>query len=129
MAAAKNMQPIPVYNSLSAASAEMSKRPKRMGCLKHKAVQVTNWIRVTVGLPPFDPSMFRNGTVAHQITTINMVPIQLGQTTSHRGHQHSPNHGFKYRVKHHSQAFIDRLTIALMMLGPWEGRAVAFVLG
>ena len=44
----------------------------------------------------------------------------------HRHHKHGKHH------KHHrcgKAAFLKRLSFALMTLGPWEGRAVAFVLG
>ncbi len=57
----------------------------------------------------------------------------------HDGNQppHPPHHPHKHHKhgKHHKHhkcrkaPFFRRLTIALMTLGPWEGRAVAFVLG
>ncbi|KAF8634284.1 hypothetical protein AX17_004239 [Amanita inopinata Kibby_2008] len=43
-----------------------------------------------------------------------------------RHHKHHKYHGLKL-YKHSS--FLKRLNAALMSLGPWEGRAIAFVLG
>ncbi|KAF9814075.1 hypothetical protein IEO21_05315 [Rhodonia placenta] len=37
--------------------------------------------------------------------------------------------GRRMRFRHHRGPFLRRLHFALMALGPWEGRAVAFVLG
>jgi hypothetical protein len=38
-------------------------------------------------------------------------------------------HGGHFRHMHHHGSFLRRIHRALMSLGPWEGRAVAFVLG
>ncbi|KAJ3778454.1 hypothetical protein FB446DRAFT_713595 [Lentinula raphanica] len=43
----------------------------------------------------------------------------------HRHHHHSKFHGHF----HPRSSFVRRLHFAIMTLGPWEGRAVAFVLG
>jgi len=45
-----------------------------------------------------------------------------------RHHGHHRHHHFKGHFHHH-QSFFSRVHFALMTLGPWEGRAVAFVLG
>ncbi|THU92167.1 hypothetical protein K435DRAFT_672673 [Dendrothele bispora CBS 962.96] len=34
-----------------------------------------------------------------------------------------------FHHKFHRASFLQRLHVALMTLGPWEGRAIAFVLG
>ncbi|GJJ06520.1 hypothetical protein Clacol_000712 [Clathrus columnatus] len=117
--ASHKMQSIPVYNSLATATADMNRRPQRKGCLRHKAMQATNWLRVSFGLPPLDELEEKKNFVA---LPIGMVDGKI----PHHGHHH---HGGKFHIKHKSQSFIDRLTRALIMLGPWEGRAVAFVLG
>ncbi|KAI0744362.1 hypothetical protein C8Q80DRAFT_1186474 [Daedaleopsis nitida] len=44
-----------------------------------------------------------------------------------RGHHHAIHHG--HWRGHYGPSFMRRLHLALMSLGPWEGRAVAFVLG
>ncbi|PCH35947.1 hypothetical protein WOLCODRAFT_28229 [Wolfiporia cocos MD-104 SS10] len=41
----------------------------------------------------------------------------------------SEQDGRRMRFRHHRGPFLRRLHFALMALGPWEGRAVAFVLG
>ncbi|KAF8685311.1 hypothetical protein AX14_004048 [Amanita brunnescens Koide BX004] len=43
----------------------------------------------------------------------------------HKHHKHHKHHG----CGHRRAPFLKRLSFALMTLGPWEGRAVAFVLG
>lgn len=45
-----------------------------------------------------------------------------------RFHAHHHHHGPQFRA-HRDESFMMRLHYALMSLGPWEGRAVAFVLG
>jgi hypothetical protein len=54
------------------------------------------------------------GTPTHDFVDLERVPIN---------HAHHFHHG------HHRHSFNDRLNRALMSLGPWEGGAVAFVLG
>ncbi|KAK0213319.1 hypothetical protein DFS33DRAFT_1288149 [Desarmillaria ectypa] len=52
-----------------------------------------------------------------RVKVVNALPVAHG----HHGH---------HRMRLNSQeSFTSRLHYALMMLGPWEGRAVAFVLG
>lgn len=54
------------------------------------------------------------------------IPVEYLENVSaqpvHR-HSHHGHHRFR------DASFVKRLSHALMMLGPWEGRAVAFVLG
>ncbi|KAM6501816.1 hypothetical protein JOM56_001793 [Amanita muscaria] len=49
----------------------------------------------------------------------------------HGHHGHHPHHGHKHHPLRfcRQSPFLRRLTFALMSLGKWEGRAVAFVLG
>jgi len=52
-------------------------------------------------------------------------PISMENVSAQPVHRHSDH-------RHHrlqKASFIERLSHALMLLGPWEGRAVAFVLG
>ena len=46
-----------------------------------------------------------------------ILPVAAGRGGHHHGHHH------------HRMSFLHRVHKALMVLGPWEGRAVAFVLG
>ncbi|KAJ6594668.1 hypothetical protein B0H19DRAFT_1247325 [Mycena capillaripes] len=48
------------------------------------------------------------------------------QVVHHYGHGHGQGHRFHQSGEH---SFLMRVHFALMSLGPWEGRAVAFVLG
>jgi len=50
---------------------------------------------------------------------------QLGRHGRHHGHAHAHGH----HGPHAHMNFFHRITIALASLGPWEGRAVAFVIG
>jgi hypothetical protein len=52
-------------------------------------------------------------------------PIPMENVSAQPVHRHS--HHRHHRLQ--KASFIERLSHALMLLGPWEGRAVAFVLG
>ncbi|KAG6835024.1 hypothetical protein C0991_004316, partial [Blastosporella zonata] len=45
----------------------------------------------------------------------------------HPHHHHGKHMSFRQRLA--KAPFVERLHVALMALGPWEGRSVAFVLG
>ncbi|KAJ6497964.1 hypothetical protein C8R47DRAFT_1041205 [Mycena vitilis] len=73
---------------------------------------------------PFTPVPF--------IGTPNHIHIEgtQGDRQPQRVHHHNHGHG-GHRFHHQSDkhSFLMRVHFALMSLGPWEGRAVAFVLG
>ncbi|KAJ7617983.1 hypothetical protein FB45DRAFT_933054 [Roridomyces roridus] len=48
---------------------------------------------------------------------------------AHVHHEHGHGHGRFHHLKKDDHSFLMRVHFALMSLGPWEGRAVAFVLG
>lgn len=97
------------------------------GGFRRKMFRLTNWLRKTVGLPPIEHP--HRGPHGHH--------------GPHRGHHAPPPHhlhmevpsgdvfhaiaGPHHRVQH--STFGGRLQRALLSLGPWEGRFVAFVLG
>ncbi|KNZ82059.1 hypothetical protein J132_08405 [Termitomyces sp. J132] len=102
---------------------------------RQKAIDFSNAIRKSFGL-----SVIENNPVpAVEEDRVRILPFigtpnsfvemkkdkdgDLYIAQSHHGH----HVGFRQRLAHTS--FIHRLHIALMALGPWEGRAVAFVLG
>jgi len=113
---------------------DKSHRPCRLGRFRVKALKLSNSFRKAVGLPLIEsphsqlhdlpkpapgrvtifgtPTFVPDGKVAHHHHDRPM----------HRIHKHD-------RLYFHNGTFMDRLHIALMALGPWEGRAVAFVLG
>lgn len=115
---------------------------------REKAVKLSNAFRQAVGLPLIESDLKGDTTVHGGV--VRIMPfiggpptiVQLNETGDEgktRGgdrvkvvnalpvaHGHYGHH----RMRMHSQeSFTSRLHYALMMLGPWEGRAVAFVLG
>ncbi|KAJ7860346.1 hypothetical protein B0H13DRAFT_2355664 [Mycena leptocephala] len=55
---------------------------------------------------------------------LHILPMSAMPVAPHRGHHHGQ--GFHHKKQ---ASFLMRVHFALMSLGPWEGRAVAFVLG
>lgn len=56
-------------------------------------------------------------------------PTEEGKMEEHHRVHHHHHAGAMHHWKHHKGAFLQRIHRALMSLGPWEGRAMAFVLG
>ncbi|CAE6415439.1 hypothetical protein ACGC1H_007148 [Rhizoctonia solani] len=83
------------------------------GGMRVKALRMGNRLRVMFGLTPIDPHF-------HGAKKIQVVET-TSQPTRYR-HYHVHDHM-------HEQPFMYRLSHALMTLGPWEGRALSFVLG
>jgi len=109
--------------------------------VKSKALALTNKFRETFGLPliaseshPADVHNEGDGTF--KILPFIGTPMEweqkLDPTPFHPGPgvvHVAPGRGMG-RGRHHFRAsFLHRVHRALMVLGPWEGRAVAFVLG
>ena len=115
--------------------------------MRMKALRITNWLREQVGLPPVIPHPHR-GPHFHGHQPGFEGPHHMGMHDGH--HQLSPPPAFEIRPLkveghlHHrptavalpsqfydfrTSSFMDRLANAIMSLGPWEGRAVAFVIG
>ncbi|KAJ3785934.1 hypothetical protein GGU10DRAFT_312075 [Lentinula aff. detonsa] len=63
-----------------------------------------------------------------QPTSMEEGKGEEGPIHHHRHHMHHKFHGKGARI-HHRSSFMRRLHFAIMTLGPWEGRTVAFVLG
>jgi len=129
----------------------LNSRPGCANKFRNKAVALSNKFRITFGLPPIDPSA---GFVHprpdhhhhHHLPHVEHVTVSLtnGEQSSnpqpaphhgHHGHHGFMHHGHGFhhhthpRQGWHHSSFLNRLTFALMALGKWEGRAVAFVLG
>jgi hypothetical protein len=95
-----------------------------------KAIEISNTFRQALGLPLIETHI-KADTETHD-GLIRILPVSLGGATvtgvgeygsvAHRIHTHHHHHI-------HAQSFLKRVHQALMALGPWEGRAVAFVLG
>jgi len=117
--------------------------------LREKALRFSNAIRHALGLPLIEPDRVRPGEI-HIITLpyhlrppnaaihsvgeldeVNKHPSQPNdEHHPHRGHHgHHGHHGRHGHHHRHHKSFLHRIHKAIMSLGPWEGRAVAFVLG
>jgi hypothetical protein len=113
-----------------------------MGRMKNKAVQLSNKFRIVLGLPKIEEL---NATGIANLPRVRLMhhhqafapePAGIEMTEAHPHHKHHGHdhhrhhrfHGFGLKRLQNSP-FMTRLTVALMALGKWEGRAVAFVLG
>jgi hypothetical protein len=102
-----------------------------MGCgqhLKSKALAMSNRLRQALGLPPIAASPLRSHTPTHSPEgTVNILPFP------HRNGDRDELMRFHVEMMRpmepQHRAFVHRLHHAVNQLGPWEGRAVAFVLG
>jgi len=114
------------------------KRPCMGAKLRQKAVNISNSFRKMFGLPLVEDHA---GPLAHayipvvphkethggeRIQILPFVPTERvnGVQPGHGRPRFHHNHQF-----HREQDFLARVQNAIMSLGPWEGRAVAFVLG
>ncbi|KAF5346764.1 hypothetical protein D9756_010438 [Leucocoprinus leucothites] len=142
-------QPPPFINLTQAGRRPCSKR------IKDKAIQISNAFRHALGLPPIETAHAHPGDNVHggmiQILPFIGTPPAFVEA---RPFTAPPPHakGFQLKIpelrpqnrlehKHHrpchrihqfhqwGNTFMMRVHSALMALGPWEGRAVAFVLG
>ncbi|KAG9099390.1 hypothetical protein FRC06_005311 [Ceratobasidium sp. 370] len=97
----------------------------RMKGMRTKSLQWGNKLRVVLGLPPIEnfqqPSFVVESLVDGNGTVIYRKEIPINRLPTHHRHHMRPLH------RHSS--FMIRLSHALASLGPWEGRAVSFVLG
>jgi hypothetical protein len=118
----------------------LSSPPKKHGCgdLKNKSMDMTNSLRKLLGLetvqpdseyqsPPFIVSEAIRGP-----NTVGRVEVFEESTTTKVATIPHPHH---YRLRPsgaspaYDQNLVQRIHAALVALGPWEARAVAFVLG
>lgn len=120
--------------------------------IKDKAIQISNTFRHAFGLPLIETTQVRPGENVHG-GMIHVLPfvgtpsnfIEAGekshypvksshhkligdQTNIKPHHRHHYHHGHRFH-RWEGNTFTMRVHNALMSLGPWEGRAVAFVLG
>jgi len=109
-------------------NAGRSKKPHRHSCggsLRNKAIIITNTIRKALGMSLIEehPRPIVSGK-ENTDGLVRILPIHFIGTPSEI--EIKEHH---YRMKHHQASFMRRMHHALTALGPWEGRAVAFVLG
>lgn len=118
--------------------------------MREKAVELSNAFRQALGLPlvektpkadqrihgglihimpmPAPPTFVNidaNGNAKTQGGDAVRFEYPVGTSSHHRHH----SHGMRVKEHHQRPSFLKRIHFALMALGPWEGRAVAFVLG
>jgi len=118
--------PLPTDDQIRPISPMMRKGGCRGG-MRSKSMQLGNKLRVILGLPPindFHRSSFVVETIMNadgSVTNERFIPVNTRLPTHHHRHNMRP--------QHHRTPFMIRLSYALASLGPWEGRAVSFVLG
>jgi hypothetical protein len=100
-----------------------------------KAFQLSNSFRKWLGLPVIDKDA-KDAAGAVQVLPLMAIkafgdakPTGINEPHPPPHHPHHHGHHGKHHGKHHDRVFWVRVHNALMALGPWEGRAVAFVLG
>lgn len=126
----------------------------RRGGMRSKAIHLANWLRQKVGMEPIMPhhhfhqhhpffkdERIRMGhrpegihgmhhemhhadgviRITHHLESPDHLPPPHHMMMHHQSHPHHPH------FRPHS--FVGRLMKSLMVLGPWEGRLVAFVFG
>jgi len=111
--------------------------------IKEKAIEISNSFRLALGLPLIEsghpqPGDHIHGGMVHIMPFVGTPPMIIkpaeGKHTVVKNHGHHVGNGHSYRFRAHKfrewgNSFSMRIHNALMALGPWEGRAVAFVLG
>ena len=118
---------------------------RRFNCqMRAKAIAMANWVREKVGLPLIETPPHGHHRHAHIHGKPAFIkPVHSssesdvatsGTVTTPSGHRvtyHQGNWSHDHPRPHHWRpaSFSGRLNKALMTLGPWEGRIVAFVLG
>ncbi|TDL25942.1 hypothetical protein BD410DRAFT_783942, partial [Rickenella mellea] len=93
--------------------------------MRSKAINIANWMRAQLGLPLIETGKLAGPDGAHPrvgVTTItHIIPVVDGPT--------APGGHIRYHKMAQHRNFLGRLHHALMILGPWEGRILAFVIG
>lgn len=125
---------------LTAITFGQSSRPKG-GCrMRMKAIELSNWLREKTGFPLIEPEPefkpLLRAKPDHDVVQIlpHPMPHIVPMTIVHGGHAVTNNGNyvaapFMPHREWRPSTFTGRLNKALVTLGPWEGRAVAFVLG
>jgi len=98
------------------------------GRVRAKAIAISNVFRQALGLPLIEapPRPSTDGDKEMHGGLIRM-PMPFG--TAVQGDEMQMKGPHHHQFKHHKSSFMRRIHHALMALGPWEGRAVAFVIG
>jgi len=110
--------------------------------LRDKAASISIAFKQALGMPVVETAQKSDAPsgMVHILPFIGTPPtvIEEGAPVPDSPHHHPHHHHGKHHGKHHcghrwyhfkDRSFLRRIHFALMALGPWEGRAVAFVLG
>ena len=112
--------------------------------LRQKSLELSNLFRKLFGLPlthamntakPSPPADHEYRILPFVGTPPAIVEAKVDEPHHEQGEGEHPHRHHRHHHKHHrgghkgKKPFIKRLHSALTALGPWEGRAVAFVLG
>lgn len=101
------------------------------GCpMRVKAMAMSNAFRKVVGLPLIEEHPHVMAAVPIEADgLVHILPMPFNGTNE-RGCEMTRRPRWRHHALAHQDAsFMRRIHRALMSLGPWEGRAVAFVLG
>jgi hypothetical protein len=129
-----------INNDISMAMPAENRRPCPGQLMRDKAISISNTFRKALGLPLIETShnlVHTDGDIHGGIVHITPSPFigtpsNLDSPEMGEVHHIVPIHAHHaHHMKHHRHetSFLGRVHHALMALGPWEGRAVAFVLG
>jgi len=125
--------PIPVANMPS----HMHGHSGKPGCaarLRQKATGLAQSIKIAFGFSVHKAAKLEvngktpGGDSLHIVHVASFNGVNVNEPHHHHAH-HRPHHLAMGGLHHERPAFLTRVHYALMSLGPWEGRAVAFVLG
>ncbi|KAI9457270.1 hypothetical protein HD554DRAFT_2143127 [Boletus coccyginus] len=121
--------------------------------LREKALRLSNAFRHALGMPPIEVDLavpgpgevhiLPLGYPSHNVILHSQEEDEEGKPRNHHGderpdhpddddgHEHHRHHGHRGHHGHHKhrKSFLRRIHRAIKALGPWEGRAVSFVLG
>jgi len=127
-------------NDVSMATPAENGRPCPGKLMRDKAISISNAFRKALGLPLIETSHDaantdgkKHGDIIRIMPAFVGTPSNLDNPESGDMHHHivpiHTHHAHHVKHHHHQASFLRRVHHALMALGPWEGRAVAFVLG
>jgi hypothetical protein len=140
------------------AATKVMHKPCRGARMRQKAIEMSNAFRKALGLPLIDTGAHGIGNVVPNVPAhppadgrVHILPFigtpptpfvpesdriksyesspfnpMIAHPRPHHGHHHGH---LRLGQRLRNSPFVERLHVALMALGPWEGRAVAFVLG
>lgn len=117
---------------VTSVSAPAGRTHKGCGSMRAKAVELSNTLRAAVGLPPIEsPTQKLNLAVMPGGNIILHPEDEENGRAAYLPHPRPYGGIMPPEVEEEimEPSFVERIHAALVELGPWEARAVAFVLG